>query len=95
MGLSRNTGVGTGHWRPATCKLSEEGDQCLLNIYVDVGALRPYTMDSTKFSPGDDSVPNHLHTSTEPFRYSTGRHLIIFSKGLSWNLLCYVRIHLS
>ncbi|KAJ3791000.1 GTPase activating protein [Lentinula aff. detonsa] len=24
-----------GQWRPATCKLSEQGDRCLLNIYVD------------------------------------------------------------
>ncbi|KIK70989.1 hypothetical protein GYMLUDRAFT_150071 [Collybiopsis luxurians FD-317 M1] len=26
---------GGGHWRTATCRLSEEGDRCLLNIYVD------------------------------------------------------------
>lgn len=25
-----------GHWRPATCRLTEEGERCLLNIYVDV-----------------------------------------------------------
>ncbi|KAJ7071030.1 GTPase activating protein [Mycena amicta] len=26
---------GAGQWRSATCKLSEEGSRCLLNIYVD------------------------------------------------------------
>ncbi|KAJ7181660.1 GTPase activating protein [Mycena crocata] len=26
---------GTGQWRSATCKLSEEGNRCLFNIYVD------------------------------------------------------------
>ncbi|KAJ3907367.1 GTPase activating protein [Lentinula edodes] len=26
---------GGGHWRTATCKLSEQGERCLLNIYVD------------------------------------------------------------
>ncbi|KAJ4486138.1 GTPase activating protein [Lentinula aciculospora] len=26
---------GGGQWRSATCKLSEQGDRCLLNIYVD------------------------------------------------------------
>ncbi|KAF7320342.1 Elongation of fatty acids protein [Mycena kentingensis (nom. inval.)] len=27
--------TGAGQWRSATCKLSEEGSRCLLNIYVD------------------------------------------------------------
>ncbi|KAG5647991.1 hypothetical protein DXG03_007025 [Asterophora parasitica] len=31
--------TGAGHWRPATCKLSEDGDRCLLNIYVDESIL--------------------------------------------------------
>ncbi|KAF9270219.1 Rho GTPase activation protein [Marasmius fiardii PR-910] len=31
--------AGGGHWRPATCKLSEEGERCLLNIYVDESIL--------------------------------------------------------
>lgn len=31
--------TGTGHWRSATCKLSEEGERCLLNIYVDESIL--------------------------------------------------------
>ncbi|KAF9459914.1 Rho GTPase activation protein [Collybia nuda] len=30
---------GTGHWRSATCRLSEEGDRCLFNIYVDESIL--------------------------------------------------------
>lgn len=29
----------TGQWRAATCKLSEEGERCLLNIYVDESIL--------------------------------------------------------
>ncbi|KAK7058960.1 hypothetical protein VNI00_001584 [Paramarasmius palmivorus] len=28
-----------GNWRTATCRLSEEGDRCLLNIYVDESIL--------------------------------------------------------
>nr|GAT44189.1 GTPase activating protein [Mycena chlorophos] len=32
--LARGT-TGAGQWRSATCKLSEEGNRCLLNIYVD------------------------------------------------------------
>ncbi|KAF8078622.1 GTPase activating protein [Lyophyllum atratum] len=31
--------TGAGHWRSATCKLSEEGERCLLNIYVDESIL--------------------------------------------------------
>ncbi|KAF5370234.1 hypothetical protein D9615_010078 [Tricholomella constricta] len=31
--------TGGGHWRSATCKLSEEGQRCLLNIYVDESIL--------------------------------------------------------
>lgn len=31
--------TGTGHWRSATCKLSEEGDRCSLNVYVDVSRI--------------------------------------------------------
>lgn len=35
LGLARNS-AGTGQWRPARCKLVEEEEGCLLNIYVDV-----------------------------------------------------------
>ncbi|KAF9481431.1 GTPase activating protein [Pholiota conissans] len=28
-----------GHWRSATCRLLEEGDRCLLNVYVDESIL--------------------------------------------------------
>ncbi|KII86438.1 hypothetical protein PLICRDRAFT_93868 [Plicaturopsis crispa FD-325 SS-3] len=28
-----------GHWRPAVCRVSEEGDRCLLNIYIDESIL--------------------------------------------------------
>lgn len=38
MSLARSP-IESGHWRPATCKLAEEGDNCLLNIYVDVSAF--------------------------------------------------------
>ncbi|RDB28888.1 putative Ras GTPase-activating-like protein ngap [Hypsizygus marmoreus] len=31
--------TGPGHWRSATCRLSEEGERCLLNIYVDESIL--------------------------------------------------------
>ncbi|KAF8973924.1 Rho GTPase activation protein [Flammula alnicola] len=30
---------GAGHWRSATCRLLEEGDRCLLNVYVDESIL--------------------------------------------------------
>lgn len=32
---------GSLQWRPATCKLLDEDDRCLLNIYVDVWRSRP------------------------------------------------------
>jgi hypothetical protein len=35
-----------GHWRPATCKLSEEGERCLLNIYLDVRFTLPSILPS-------------------------------------------------
>ncbi|KAF5375031.1 hypothetical protein D9758_000282 [Tetrapyrgos nigripes] len=37
--LTSGKGPAGGHWRPATCKLSEEGERCLLNIYVDESIL--------------------------------------------------------
>ncbi|KAL0581609.1 hypothetical protein V5O48_000425 [Marasmius crinis-equi] len=37
--LSLTKDPAAGHWRPATCKLSEEGERCLLNIYVDESIL--------------------------------------------------------
>ncbi|KAJ7786308.1 GTPase activating protein [Mycena metata] len=36
--LARGAG-GSGQWRSATCKLSEEGNRCLLNVYVDENIL--------------------------------------------------------
>jgi len=41
LGLSKSL-AGAGQWRTATCKLSEDGDRCFLNIYVDV---RPHQFD--------------------------------------------------
>ncbi|KAK0506229.1 GTPase activating protein [Armillaria luteobubalina] len=39
IALARGS-AGTGQWRSATCKLTaEEGDRCLLNIYVDESIL--------------------------------------------------------
>ncbi|KAK0208207.1 GTPase activating protein [Desarmillaria ectypa] len=39
IALARGS-AGTGQWRSATCKLmAEEGDRCLLNIYVDESIL--------------------------------------------------------
>ncbi|KAJ3515401.1 hypothetical protein NLJ89_g1775 [Agrocybe chaxingu] len=38
--LSLQRGLnGAGHWRSATCKLLEEGERCLLNVYVDESIL--------------------------------------------------------
>ncbi|KIM48201.1 hypothetical protein M413DRAFT_224313 [Hebeloma cylindrosporum] len=38
--LSLQKGLsGSGHWRSATCRLSEEGERCLLNVYVDESIL--------------------------------------------------------
>ncbi|KDR84991.1 hypothetical protein GALMADRAFT_233525 [Galerina marginata CBS 339.88] len=38
--LSLQRGLnGTGHWRSATCRLLEEGERCLLNVYVDESIL--------------------------------------------------------
>ncbi|KAF9241382.1 GTPase activating protein [Melanogaster broomeanus] len=34
ISLTRSA-AGTVHWRPATCKVSDEDDTCLLNIYLD------------------------------------------------------------
>lgn len=38
MSLSRSP-VGSGHWRSVTCRLLEEGDKCLLHIYLDVSVI--------------------------------------------------------
>ena len=38
LGLARNP-TGAGQWRPARCKLVEEEEGCLLNIYVDVSGF--------------------------------------------------------
>ncbi|KAG7099214.1 hypothetical protein E1B28_001081 [Marasmius oreades] len=38
LSLTKGPAV-AGHWRPATCRLSEEGERCLLNIYVDESIL--------------------------------------------------------
>ncbi|KAH9486933.1 putative Ras GTPase-activating-like protein ngap [Psilocybe cubensis] len=38
--LSLQKGLnGTGQWRPATCRLLEEGERCLLNVYLDESIL--------------------------------------------------------
>ncbi|TDL28435.1 Rho GTPase activation protein [Rickenella mellea] len=36
----RTLGQPPGDWRHATCKLTEEGDRCVLNIYVDENILQ-------------------------------------------------------
>ena len=38
LGIGRSP-TGAGQWRPARCKLVEEEEGCLLNIYVDVSAV--------------------------------------------------------
>ncbi|KAG5352116.1 hypothetical protein C0989_003636 [Termitomyces sp. Mn162] len=37
--LALSKGLPEGPWRPATCKLSGEGERCLLNIYLDKNRL--------------------------------------------------------
>lgn len=39
ISLGRST-TGVGQWRPATCRLMDEDDSCLLHIYVDVSLVR-------------------------------------------------------
>ncbi|EIN13747.1 hypothetical protein PUNSTDRAFT_140219 [Punctularia strigosozonata HHB-11173 SS5] len=38
LNLTRNSTV-AGQWRPATCKLSEEGDSCVLRVYLEETTL--------------------------------------------------------
>lgn len=40
LGLAKSS-TGSGQWRPARCKLVEEEEGCLLNIYVDVSRPEP------------------------------------------------------
>ena len=40
MSLARSP-PGSVQWRSATCKILEEDDNCLLNIYLDVGRVHP------------------------------------------------------
>ena len=59
--LSLQKGLsGSGHWRSATCRLSEEGERCLLNVYVDV---RSKSSAST--------TKSNLHFSQESILYQT------------------------
>lgn len=48
---------GGGHWRTATCKLSEQGERCLLNIYVDVRSRR----FTSKISFSDSLYHSAIH----------------------------------
>ena len=36
--------TGSGQWRPARCKLVEEEEGCLLNIYVDVSVCLLFSL---------------------------------------------------
>ncbi|EAU93112.2 GTPase activating protein [Coprinopsis cinerea okayama7 len=51
---------GAGQWRNATCKLSEEGDRCFLNIYVDESILYQtvyiHLLNQTDIRPADPSL---------------------------------------
>ncbi|KAF8873707.1 hypothetical protein CPB84DRAFT_618997 [Gymnopilus junonius] len=51
---------GSGHWRSATCRLLEEGDRCLLNVYVDESILYQtvsvHLLHQTDIRPADNSL---------------------------------------
>ncbi|KAJ7783784.1 GTPase activating protein [Mycena maculata] len=51
---------GTGQWRSATCKLSEEGNRCLLNVYIDetifYQTLYIHLLNHTDIRPADSSL---------------------------------------
>ncbi|TFK77098.1 Rho GTPase activation protein [Pluteus cervinus] len=61
LSLARSPASG-GHWRPATCKLSEEGERCLLNIYVDESILYQtiyiHLLNQTDLRHADNSLFN-------------------------------------
>jgi hypothetical protein len=38
MTLARGS-ASVGHWRPALCTLTEQGERCMLKVYVDVSIL--------------------------------------------------------
>ncbi|KAJ7487599.1 GTPase activating protein [Mycena galericulata] len=51
---------GAGQWRSATCKLSEEGNRCLLNVYIDetifYQTLYIHLLNHTDIRPADSSL---------------------------------------
>ncbi|EPQ60641.1 Rho GTPase activation protein [Gloeophyllum trabeum ATCC 11539] len=57
--LSR-TAAGAGSWRPATCRLSEEEDGCLMNVYIDETTLYQtiyvHLLNHTDIRPADRSL---------------------------------------
>ncbi|KAK1233585.1 hypothetical protein PQX77_003271 [Marasmius sp. AFHP31] len=54
-----------GHWRPATCRLLEEGERCLLNIYVDESILYQtlsiHLLNHTDIRRADSSLFHRKH----------------------------------
>ncbi|KAL0071970.1 hypothetical protein AAF712_000893 [Marasmius tenuissimus] len=54
-----------GHWRPATCRLLEEGERCLLNIYVDESILYQrlsiHLLNHTDIRRADSSLFQRKH----------------------------------
>jgi hypothetical protein len=93
MSLAPNRSpVGSGHWRSVTCRLLEEGDKCLLHIYLDVSvtlsqfkAVNPIKTSAINF------VPNGSHPPAESNRYSTRGLFPLSAQGWSRNLLSGVR----
>src|ERR1700691_377493 len=96
MSLAPSRGpVGSGHWRSITCRLLEEGDKCLLHIYLDVsGFFIEFKATSSTITAANCFVPNSSHPSAESNRYSTRGLFSLSTQRWSWNLLFGVCIRL-
>lgn len=69
MNLAR-TPTGPGEWRTATCKLSEDDNKSLLNIYVDVRMIFHKHLGGSTYLlhlQGNNLIPNCLRPSLEAF----------------------------
>ncbi|KAF9526482.1 Rho GTPase activation protein [Crepidotus variabilis] len=57
---SQKTLTSAGHWRSATCRLMEEGERCLLNVYVDETMLYQtvyiHLLNQTDIRPTEPSL---------------------------------------
>ena len=99
LGLAKSS-TGSGQWRPARCKLVEEEEGCLLNIYVDVSRRRAVRnamsmsgADPGVYLAGHYLIPIYLHVFAEPCRHPACPPLPVREEKLHRDIRGSVREH--